>query len=886
MIVVIILIPLGIFALADYKTVATDHFTVYYRDGWEVEALKILQVMEDSRPYVEELTGNEVVNTPIVLENMGNEVNGYVNLFGPKIALFAYPPSSDILSNGQDWWQLVGTHEYIHRTQMTVASGLPSLLQKIIGNALYPNVHQPMWITEGITVFGESQLSPYTGRMNGGVYSSIISALAREGKLPSLALANNFNRSTPQAHYYVLGGSFFSFLAERYGPQKFRDMFALQGGSLRTYLSTFLPVLSINTYYKQIYGKSLDALWAEWQAWETDNAQALPQGQLTFDGWEKDNLCLYKGDLYYTQEGQDKTGPSSQFSYNHIVRLVDPQGACRKEVIHSQYTGYPAGFQLAGDYLYYSRAELHRGYDNNENDGWGSETEIWRKIPGTDWNEKLFEGQIRAFRVLADGTILIVKDDLTYQTNTIEHYDMSGNCLSEPLQVRRLIGNIRQSGDRIFVTAKPKWFNTAIFELDLHSGTLTELTASPYSHSLVSADENSLIFDATYNGLMASYRLDLHSGETYKLCEYSGIRNAQIDSDGNLYVISVVSAGNEIFREEATESVFTPENRGLLSAAMRTPLAGQQRIGEYEVTRAGYAGNLRHLIVPRIARLPYLAGSVDSLTVGIMLMGQDIVGDIPWWSTIFEYDLYSQKAGLSVELTNKLLRPLIQDISYSSFKGGSLGLSNNIELLRRANYGLTTLWTGLSIRTEDAFKRKLWIPFVTANFAWERGRLAVNNALLYEATEFWASDRDRLGWHGRLNMRLSLDESTELRTELMVAYDPDANKDEVFSTTRGYDSRWRTNQGLTACFSIYKPLLQVRNAIWTPQVYMEDICGGLIFDAALPYGDGQDELRYASGVELIGEFVFASRASIDLGLRYTINKDSKGSFGLILGTGF
>ncbi len=124
MIVVIILIPLGIFALADYKTVATDNFTVYYRDGWEVEALKILQVMEDSRPYVEELTGNKVGNTPIVLENMGNEVNGYVNLFGPKIALFAYPPSSDILSNGQDWWQLVGTHEYIHRTQMTVCIGL------------------------------------------------------------------------------------------------------------------------------------------------------------------------------------------------------------------------------------------------------------------------------------------------------------------------------------------------------------------------------------------------------------------------------------------------------------------------------------------------------------------------------------------------------------------------------------------------------------------------------------------------------------------------------------------------------------------------------------------------------------------------------------------
>ena len=220
LVLVLGIIPLNSYALANWHTLYNNNFKVFYQTGMESEAMSAIQTLEYYRPYVEKLTGNTHPHTAIKIEDIGNLVNGYANPVGNQIALFRYPPTSDELSYCDDWTQMVATHEYIHMLQMTNDSGIPRLLRTLFGNLLYVQLNQPMWMTEGITVYGESQLSPTSGRLNSGYYNSIISVLAKEDRLPSMTKASYYSTDTPLAHYYVFGGSFHSYLSRTYGEDK------------------------------------------------------------------------------------------------------------------------------------------------------------------------------------------------------------------------------------------------------------------------------------------------------------------------------------------------------------------------------------------------------------------------------------------------------------------------------------------------------------------------------------------------------------------------------------------------------------------------------------------------------------------------------------------
>jgi len=386
------LLPPALAAWPNYYTLSTDNFEVYYRKGWATEAMNALQALEYSRPYVEELTGNRPSRVPVLLEDMGNMVNGYASPIGKSMALFAYPPSQDELALGEDWWQIVGIHEYIHMAQMTKVSGEPALLRTLFGNILYPNLYQPMWMTEGITVYGESQLSEYGGRLNAGTYAAVINALAREGKLPSAGKACYYSYGNPLAHYYVYGSSFHQYLADKYGESRFSQLYSETGSSLQSYLNPIYSGLSLDAAYKKVYGKRTTALWADWKAEMKQRSKPLPRQNITRRGGRTDNLQYHAGNLYYKNYGVSKTGPGSGFSGHRLIRVSDPGGKARQEVLVQQGSDFPAGYQIHGDKLYYSRSEYKGGYSNNNMDGLGVITQIWEQKLEGGGRRKLYSG--------------------------------------------------------------------------------------------------------------------------------------------------------------------------------------------------------------------------------------------------------------------------------------------------------------------------------------------------------------------------------------------------------------------------------------------------------------------------------------------------------------
>jgi len=113
---------------ARWKTLKTDSFTVFYKPGDETRAKRLLVAMEKARPAVERLTGNHARHYPVVLQDMGQLVNSLTDPLNGVIQLFPCPPTSRDQLSDDDWFLMVGTHEYIHALQLSKNGGLSGLL--------------------------------------------------------------------------------------------------------------------------------------------------------------------------------------------------------------------------------------------------------------------------------------------------------------------------------------------------------------------------------------------------------------------------------------------------------------------------------------------------------------------------------------------------------------------------------------------------------------------------------------------------------------------------------------------------------------------------------------------------------------------------------------
>jgi hypothetical protein len=886
--IVLMLTPLSLLAWPSYRSMSTPNFSVYHRDGWEQEALNLLQIMEHSRSYVESLTGNKLGKIPMVIEDMGNMVNGYANPVGTKIAVFAYPPTSDVLAMGEDWWQTVGVHEYIHMAQMTKVSGEPALLRALFGNLLYPNLYQPMWMTEGITVYGESQLSKYSGRMNGATYPAIISALAREGKLPSPSKAGYISYDAPQGNYYVYGGSFYTYLSNTYGEDKFAQLFERTGSSLLSYLNPLASGLTLDKEYEAVYGKNLQLLWQDWQVSEVKKPFSLPKDKLSDHGWMPQDLRYHNGCLYYTYYKTDKTGPFSGFSGYKLVRVIDPTGRAETQTLLGQRSEFPASYQVYDDGVYYSRLEMRRGFDNNEFDGWGAITEIWKMDHSGTVRRKIASGAIRAFCKMSDGTLLLAEDDANHKRSLVSKLDPATGNKQQLFSSDYLIGTMHNSGNKIVVTAKGAWQNNSIYLLDVSGAKLTPLINTPSMETVVDVKGSDLIFDAVYDNRNGSYLYKLDTGQVFQFSGFDEVRSVAMGPKGETWFISMNSLGQDVYTDMLKLKPYNlPTQTPAVQPFPKLSYPKDYIVAEkYPVQHGGYSSSLLHMLWPRLYRIPLIMGTEDSLVVGAQLAGNDIVGDFPYWDAGILYDISQQKWGFAANLENNFFRPIKNNISYSTFDGGALSSSQYVLLKTRSNYGLNDMWAGFGISTDNGFVRKLWYPYLGMNFSWQDVRLQTSNQLMIETKDFWASDRDRLGWQGRFDLRFKSALNSEIRSSLLAAWDPDADAGDVFGSIRGYDTNWQPTRGISIRNSIYKPILKIREGLWNPNVYLEDISLGLFYDASIPWDRQNEDWRSSTGLEIVAElhagYVFRS----DMGIRFSYNQDKEFKIGMIFGLNY
>ena len=134
-----------------------------------------------------------------------------------------------------------------------------------------PRTLEPRWYREGIAVFMETWMDAGFGRAQGGYDEMVFRAMVRDNAhfydplgLEAEGTAVDFKAL---ANDYLYGTRFDSYLAYIYGPEKLIALHRRGNDSEAYYANQF----------QKIYGKSLDAVWADWVAWEHD--------------WQKKNLA-------------------------------------------------------------------------------------------------------------------------------------------------------------------------------------------------------------------------------------------------------------------------------------------------------------------------------------------------------------------------------------------------------------------------------------------------------------------------------------------------------------------------------------------------------------------------------------------------------------------
>jgi hypothetical protein len=847
----VLAVPSSLGAWGDWQTLNTPRFRVFYKPGYEPDARQALAVLEYYRKNVATLTGNPMGRVPFVIEDIGTMSNGYTDPLYGNIHLFTYPPEAPSeIGFAQNWWREVAVHEYIHMGHLTNSSELPRVLVALLGSPLHPNILSPGWITEGITVYGESQLSPYEGRLNDGFFDAYIASRAAEYRLPSLADATYLPLEYPYlTGSYLYGGEFFSYLGQTYGSDRFASLFRNTGSSILTYCSPCCPILGLDpAASSEFRSRSFPSLFDDWRYRELERNRTwrMDGERLTWQGGTVSYLTLGDEKLYYVRDRITKTGAARAYSFTDIVELKGDtiphrvpfslDSALRplftERVVVSLTTSVTCPLRIEGEWLYYAAADLEPGYANAYNLGFGYVSNLHKRNLRSGQDDVILRDRFRCFAVLPDGRILYARDRQGRFGSQL--LVLSTSSLATMLfDTDYLVGEIATDKERIVVAARPDWENWNLYLLDLDRKDFQPIVATPWKESNLSLSQGRLLFTANYDKVYSCFAYDFGSRAFYRLTQGGFATFPAYDAAQNyLYYVGLTGAGNDVYRKPAQFAVaFTPPDT-LKSEPPSLPDLGP------DVRPGGYSDILPSL-APAI-HIPLVLPADESLRTwqfGAYLNGADATGE----------HSYSALLLLPLgELAHPADRPFVRvplgDVVYTSQFFSPVKAS--LEAGNSPPLGDLTLTLPVFVHPDARFSRldvsleaavydsalghKTLIPNISTAFAFPGAELAFGAAYLGER-RILGSNTD-----GDMIDLLASARTYLWNSEARISAEAFHGSYEVALTMPGYDRDVTAKSGIVAAAELSFPLLKLRYGLWAPSIYFEDVCGALV--ANLDYG--------------------------------------------------
>ncbi len=244
-----------------WRTLETPHFRVSYHHGLEPHAERTAELAEAIHARLSPVLGwAPHERTEILLTDDTDSANGSATAL-PYDAVRMYvtaPDDMSTLGDYDDWLSALLTHEYTHILQLDNVSGLPALVNRLMGKRWAPNQVQPRWLVEGLAVAMETEHTS-GGRLRSSLFDMYLRADVLSGTLARLDQLSHPTRRWPGGHlWYLYGGFFIDFIAKQYGPSTFAAVAADYGAR---------PVpWGINRSIQRVTGKTYPELYEAWRA--------------------------------------------------------------------------------------------------------------------------------------------------------------------------------------------------------------------------------------------------------------------------------------------------------------------------------------------------------------------------------------------------------------------------------------------------------------------------------------------------------------------------------------------------------------------------------------------------------------------------------------------
>jgi hypothetical protein len=243
----------------EWYTLETPHFRVTFHGGLEPLAQRVGAIAE--RVYV--TLGKSMDQQPtqlveILLTDESDFANGSATgVPYDAVRLFATAPDDmSALAEYDDWLNELVTHEFTHILHVDNFSGVPALINKLLGKTVVQNQQQPRWILEGLAVAMETSHTT-GGRLRSSQWDMYLRADVLEHNLHGLDQMSGQPRVWPGGNiWYLYGSSFISFIRDTYGPNVF-------GAVADDYGAQVIP-WGINRSVRRVTGRTYEELHEAW----------------------------------------------------------------------------------------------------------------------------------------------------------------------------------------------------------------------------------------------------------------------------------------------------------------------------------------------------------------------------------------------------------------------------------------------------------------------------------------------------------------------------------------------------------------------------------------------------------------------------------------------
>lgn len=306
-----------------WQQLTTDHFTIFFPQGSDSVAWRTGRILEHEYPKIQQLTGGEFNNFPVILSGYNDRSNGLVTSLHFRSEIDISPIKGKVLNpETGGWLQNVAPHELVHALQLSNMGGIGlGQLVNIFSPDMARSMHgaSPSGVREGLATYYESEsLVEGGGRGNYPYFSNQFDAIFNSPGRWSMGQMVHFpERTRPFNRHYIGGYEFTQWLQDTYGETTSRDAIDF---NIRW------PFLGYGVALKHATGKWPAQLYDEFEQTtaerlnEKKNLQesyaplpvSLDGSEIRRPKWLNDSTLIFHGSFYNARPGFYRYNLNSQ----------------------------------------------------------------------------------------------------------------------------------------------------------------------------------------------------------------------------------------------------------------------------------------------------------------------------------------------------------------------------------------------------------------------------------------------------------------------------------------------------------------------------------------------------------------------------------------------